>query len=295
MKVVSRSYRYGFNGQEKDNEIKGDGNSLDFKFRVYDSRLGKFMSFDPLAKSYPWNSPYAFAENDVIRCIDLEGAEKLEFQYIGTKLTKIGVVSNETVEGTKYGFQLTIYTSIGKSTSAQTTDVFSPQLINDINKIGAGMNAQNSADFKNLFPSKEVGWKSNDPADKTRTVEIGQGPSLRPPSGSDAKDWCYRYPYVMKNKDGVVQRFAITNCEGIVYRYGDDGGKDELLFFDKNYNITLGDGSIVFPRPSGDINKRYPGAVYGVPAMLDKDVPSVPPAVSPAVAPAPEPEAPVLR
>jgi RHS repeat-associated protein len=70
------SYRFGFNGQEADNEIKGTGNSLEFKFRIYDSRLGKFLSVDPLFKEYPWNSTYAFAENDVIRCIDLEGKEK---------------------------------------------------------------------------------------------------------------------------------------------------------------------------------------------------------------------------
>jgi RHS repeat-associated protein len=70
-----KDYRYGFNGQEKDNEIKGVGNSLDFKFRAYDSRLGKFLSVDPLADSYPWNSTYAFAENRVIDGIDLEGAE----------------------------------------------------------------------------------------------------------------------------------------------------------------------------------------------------------------------------
>ncbi|HPB02368.1 MAG TPA: RHS repeat-associated core domain-containing protein, partial [Bacteroidales bacterium] len=72
------NYRFGFNGQEADNEIKGTGNSLEFKFRIYDSRLGKFLSIDPLFKEYPWNSTYAFAENDVIRCMDLEGKEKLE-------------------------------------------------------------------------------------------------------------------------------------------------------------------------------------------------------------------------
>jgi len=70
-------YRFGFNGQEKDNEIKGEGNSLDFKFRTYDPRLGRFLSLDPLAPSYPHNSPYAFAENRVIDGIELEGAEYL--------------------------------------------------------------------------------------------------------------------------------------------------------------------------------------------------------------------------
>ncbi len=69
------NYRYGFNGQEKDNEIKGLGNSLDFTFRMHDARLGRFLSLDPLAKQYPWNSPYAFAENRPIDGKDLEGRE----------------------------------------------------------------------------------------------------------------------------------------------------------------------------------------------------------------------------
>lgn len=32
----SGSYRYGFNGKEKDDEIKGEGNSIDFGSRMYD-------------------------------------------------------------------------------------------------------------------------------------------------------------------------------------------------------------------------------------------------------------------
>jgi RHS repeat-associated protein len=73
---AANSYRYGFNGKENDNEVKGEGNQQDYGMRIYDGRLGKFLSVDPLTKEYPWNSTYAFAENDVIRSIDLEGAEK---------------------------------------------------------------------------------------------------------------------------------------------------------------------------------------------------------------------------
>src|SRR5690554_1730128 len=72
------SYRYGFQGQEKDDEVKGEGNSINFSFRMYDSRLGKFLSLDPLSDSYPHNSPYAFAENRVIDGIELEGLEYLD-------------------------------------------------------------------------------------------------------------------------------------------------------------------------------------------------------------------------
>lgn len=70
-------YRYGYNGQMKDNEWAGEGNHLDFKFRGYDPRIGRFYSVNPLEKQHPWNSRYAFAENDVIRAMDLEGAEIL--------------------------------------------------------------------------------------------------------------------------------------------------------------------------------------------------------------------------
>lgn len=69
------NYRYGFEGQEKDDEIKGDGNSLNFAYRVHDPRLGRFLSVDPLTASYPHNSPYAFAENRVIDGFELEGLE----------------------------------------------------------------------------------------------------------------------------------------------------------------------------------------------------------------------------
>ncbi|QKX05219.1 hypothetical protein HN014_09910 [Aquimarina sp. TRL1] len=73
----SDDYRYGFQGQEKDDEVKGEGNSINFKFRMHDPRVGRFFAVDPLFKEYPWNSPYAFSENRVIDAIDLEGAEKL--------------------------------------------------------------------------------------------------------------------------------------------------------------------------------------------------------------------------
>lgn len=70
------SYRYGFQGQEKDDELKGEGNSVNFKYRMHDPRAGRFFAIDPLTKQYPWNSPYAFSENNVIQYIELEGLEK---------------------------------------------------------------------------------------------------------------------------------------------------------------------------------------------------------------------------
>ncbi len=74
--ATTKGYRFGFQGQEGDNEINGEGNSYVFKYRIHDARLGRLMSVDPLSREYPWNSCYAFAEGDMIRSIDLEGLEK---------------------------------------------------------------------------------------------------------------------------------------------------------------------------------------------------------------------------
>ena len=67
------NYRFGFNGMEKDNEVKGLGNSLDFGARMYDSRLGRFTSVDQLAKSFAGISPYLYAQNSPIAMIDRGG------------------------------------------------------------------------------------------------------------------------------------------------------------------------------------------------------------------------------
>lgn len=69
------AYRYGFNGKENDNEVKGEGNTLDFGARIYDPRLGRFLSEDPITKDYPELTPYQFASNRPIDGIDQDGLE----------------------------------------------------------------------------------------------------------------------------------------------------------------------------------------------------------------------------
>ena len=93
---ATSGYRYGFNGKEKDNK---DGVvQYDYGFRIYDPRLVRFKSVDPLTQSYPWNSPYSYAEGDMIRCIDLDGLEKYLVEYDqlknGVSKIKITVVSD---------------------------------------------------------------------------------------------------------------------------------------------------------------------------------------------------------
>ncbi len=72
----SSFYRYGFQGQERDDEVKGRGNSLNYKYRMHDPRIGRFFAVDPLTKKYPWYTPYSFSGNKVIHAVELEGLEE---------------------------------------------------------------------------------------------------------------------------------------------------------------------------------------------------------------------------
>ena len=67
------SYRYGFNGMEKDDEIKGEGNSYDFGARMYDSRIGRWFAIDYFQNYYSNQSNYSFALNDPINIKDKDG------------------------------------------------------------------------------------------------------------------------------------------------------------------------------------------------------------------------------
>jgi RHS repeat-associated protein len=100
-------YRYGFNGKEKDNEISGEGNSYDYGERMYDPRLGKFLSIDKYTHKQPYYSPYIYAGNKPIWCIDKDGNQEVivtiyEKQKDGTLLqTGVCFMTINTVEEAK--------------------------------------------------------------------------------------------------------------------------------------------------------------------------------------------------
>jgi RHS repeat-associated protein len=66
-------YRYGFQGQERDDEISGIGNSYTANFWQYDPRLGRRWNIDPVFKSH--ESPYASIANNPVWLIDPNGAD----------------------------------------------------------------------------------------------------------------------------------------------------------------------------------------------------------------------------
>jgi RHS repeat-associated protein len=63
--ATSNTYRYGFGGHEKDDDLKGIGNHISFNDYGYDPRIGRRLGVDPI--THPNISPYAaFANNPII-------------------------------------------------------------------------------------------------------------------------------------------------------------------------------------------------------------------------------------
>ncbi|WP_152267311.1 RHS repeat domain-containing protein [Agriterribacter humi] len=92
-------YKYGFNGKENDNEVKGEGNQQDYGMRIYDPRLGRFLSVDPLTNKYPELTPYQFASNRPIDGVDLDGLEYLKGRISVYGLNKFEVRSENYTRG----------------------------------------------------------------------------------------------------------------------------------------------------------------------------------------------------
>ncbi|HJS00411.1 MAG TPA: RHS repeat-associated core domain-containing protein, partial [Flavobacterium sp.] len=80
----STAYRYGFNGMEKDDELKGKGNSYDYGARMYDPRVGRWFARDPSESTYPSYSTYNYVLNNPIYLIDPNG--KSPFDWYKNKL-----------------------------------------------------------------------------------------------------------------------------------------------------------------------------------------------------------------
>jgi RHS repeat-associated protein len=96
-------HRFTFNGKEADNDVYGMGNLYDYGFRIYNPRLGKFLSVDPLSKSFPFYTPYQFSGNKPICSIDLDGRE--DIYYLESFINRQGGSVLEVVNETQMGSQ----------------------------------------------------------------------------------------------------------------------------------------------------------------------------------------------
>lgn len=112
-KYEDEEYRYGFNGKENDKDFGNKQLVQDYGFRMYNPAIGKFLSVDPMRDHIPWNTPYAFAENDVLRNIDYNGLIKVI----------VNIVQNGKILFTTTEEREIVEESLGISRTAMTINI----------------------------------------------------------------------------------------------------------------------------------------------------------------------------
>ena len=138
--VSAGNYRYGFNGKEQDTAINGSGVDYDYGFRIYDARVGRFYSIDPLQKKYPSETPYHFCGNNPTNYADKDGRDTFRIynstvvyppinsKLDGVVISKGGTVSNSTysiapARGEDVFYYNVVQTVIGINGAISTTNI----------------------------------------------------------------------------------------------------------------------------------------------------------------------------
>jgi RHS repeat-associated protein len=110
-------YRFGFNGKEGDSEIIGQGNQIAFEARIYDSRLGRFLSLDPKLRTYPWQTPFGYFKNCPLSIIDFKGMGDKQIDKQEDNLNESNIVDegpDNVMEKIWWGAKLTVSKALNK-------------------------------------------------------------------------------------------------------------------------------------------------------------------------------------
>jgi len=219
----SGEYRYGFNGMEKDSE--NNSGAYDFGSRIYDARLGKWVSLDPYWKQYPKLSSYCFVNNGPIYFIDVEGK-----YFVGTN-----------------GEKVTVKIESGKIVLGEnaTNDIITmANRINNSNSITAQNNFMKAADN----PSR-INLKLTSESKETALFGYHQphsvdGELLEWVGGDGLNGYFDGMPAYITDEDGNIyyKYVTITIYEGEIASYIDDLRKaynDPKLTCEEETVITL--------------------------------------------------------
>src|SRR5215831_4782964 len=107
------TYRFGFGGHEKDDEVKGSGNYITFGDNGYDPRIDIRWNVDPMTKATPYLSPYSYAKDNPIFYIDIDG--QFPFTFFVRSYEHSGIFA-------------TPFNSLGDSRSASTSSSVSARI-----------------------------------------------------------------------------------------------------------------------------------------------------------------------
>ena len=255
------SYRYGFNGMENINEVSGAGNYVDFPYRGYNPRIGRFFSPDPLIVSgqqYPWYSSYQFAGNTPIQAIDLEGLQEYKVTLNSRGETyRIDVIDAREVkeEGSQTGLRVHYHRPDG---SVETRDDFMEHDEFSRRKHEYYTNNSIGLDIKIKQVDGEFHFHI---INKRGRPDIPRKGSRNESVKMDAEEKKYggglrTWPYSVIGSDGPRQIGTWGDDRTPVWHDGSERHGQPMIFEgdDLNNNIIDEQGNVLYEAPSGGVN-----------------------------------------
>ena len=172
-------YRFGFNGKEGDDEIAGNANALDFGARVYDTRLGIWMSIDPLTAKFPSWSPYSFAMVSPISNVDFDGNENVIYLVLlpnsSTSLSTSDVTNIINLANSNFQ-ALGVKTRVVLATEFCGSDIsaFDPNKIDVTDGIAVLGNAKEVIKFIDSYGPNSMKWDDFGAPNNTSNPETSE-------------------------------------------------------------------------------------------------------------------------
>lgn len=187
-KAGSGFYRYGFGGQEADNEIYGQGNAYTAEFWEYDPRLGRRWNVDPVMKAS--QSPYMCFNNNPIVFTDPSGLDGVPKQHTvgkGDNLTKLAKKYNTSVKDLlKWNHNIKDKNKIYEGNVLNVSDPSKDLLVGKTGQVGTGEDAQSSVG--QLPPGMKTDENANIPNGTLEKLHSSISTTATLPMRND-KDW----------------------------------------------------------------------------------------------------------
>jgi RHS repeat-associated protein len=235
---TSEAYGYGFNGMQKDDEVSGSGNNLDFGARIYDSRLGRWMSVDPLSSIFVYESNYSYTSNNPILYVDIDGEKKVVTHvYIDQKT------------GASYSYHVETSNEIMSEPREQILRVFGIAVDNITKETVYDWYDINETVVHVMADGKEIS--------KTKSVTIGK---FRTTTNGDS------YTYASLKVNGLTP----MDGDGVMWTTSNSNGTSEETRKTNNIKVNQENIDLLLATLSA-IGSG--GAKFEIPKTLQKDIP----------------------
>lgn len=231
----SPTYRFGMNGQEKDDEITGTtGSHYTALYWEYDSRILRRWNVEPKSSKYPYLSPYCVFENNPIYLADPTGEDGVAVVDKENKTITIKAVYYvQTVENPG------IYPTSTTKYTAKDVENLNKKVNSTLNgasyTVTEGEYKGYNVKFDFTFKEGGESWELEGEANKEKYDNIPIGNTFK--KGNERS-----YPTTFKepSKDGKTRGGVTDKNKFIVMRTGMETNRTRIheifhtLFFDKD-------------------------------------------------------------